>query len=47
MMKHFFTLLIIMSSSLAMAQTTVQGTVVDTDGQPIPNANVVMVGKAE
>ena len=33
--------------SLTYAQTTVQGTVVDENNEPIPGTNVVLVGKAE
>ncbi len=32
---------------ISYAQTTVQGTVVDENNEPIPGANVVLVGKAE
>src|SRR5690606_37054756 len=41
----FFSLLLF--GMYGQAQTTVQGKVVDANGQPVPGANVVLVGKAE
>ena len=35
------------SGTFAFAQTTVQGKVVDQNGQPVANANIVVVGQSE
>ena len=35
------------SGAFAFAQTTVQGKVVDQNGQPVANANIVVVGQSE
>ena len=40
----FFSLLLV--ANLAMSQTTVKGTVVDQNDQPVPGANIVIQGKA-
>ncbi len=44
-MKHFVSLLILISISLATAVAqSVRGTVVDTNGEPVPGASVVVTG---
>jgi TonB-linked SusC/RagA family outer membrane protein len=44
-MKHFVSLLILISISLATAVAqSVRGTVVDTSGEPVPGASVVVTG---
>ena len=45
LMKHFVSLLILISISLATAVAqSVRGTVVDTSGEPVPGASVVVTG---
>ena len=45
LMKHFVSLLILLSISLATAVAqSVRGTVVDTNGEPVPGASVVVTG---
>ena len=45
LMKHFVSLLILISISLATAVAqSVRGTVVDTNGEPVPGASVVVTG---
>ena len=46
-MRRLMILSLMLFGSLTYAQTTVQGTVVDENNEPIPGANVVLVGKAE
>ncbi|MBD3862443.1 TonB-dependent receptor [Olleya marilimosa] len=43
-MKPFFTLLILLVSLITQAQTTISGTVIDTNKQPILGANVYLKG---
>ena len=43
-MKSFFTLLILLVSLYTQAQTTISGTVIDTNKQPILGANVYLKG---
>ena len=43
-MKKLLTLIIVFASTLIWAQTKVSGTVTDTDGQPLPGANIVLDG---
>ena len=43
-MKPFFTLLILLVSLFTQAQTTISGTVIDTNKQPILGANVYLKG---
>ena len=45
-MKKVLLLSLLMLGSIAFAQTTVEGKVVDQNDSPIPGANVVIVGKA-
>ncbi|MCL6267480.1 TonB-dependent receptor [Flagellimonas myxillae] len=46
-MRRLMILSLLLFGSLTYAQTTVQGTVVDENNDPIPGTNVVLVGKAE
>ncbi len=46
-MKRLIVLSLLLLSTISYAQTTVQGKVVDEKNEPIPGANVVLVGKAE
>jgi outer membrane receptor protein involved in Fe transport len=47
-MKNFFFVLFVLAGwTTALGQTTVRGKVVDANSEPIPGANVVVVGKAE
>ncbi|PQJ16397.1 TonB-dependent receptor [Aureicoccus marinus] len=47
-MKNFFMVLFVLAGwTSAFGQTTVRGKVVDANNEPIPGANVVIVGKAE
>ncbi|WP_188652131.1 TonB-dependent receptor [Yeosuana aromativorans] len=43
-MKTIFPILLMLFCGLANAQTTITGSVVDDSGQPIPGANVIVVG---
>ena len=46
-MRTLLLLLGFISGTFAFAQTTVQGKVVDQNGQPVANANIVVVGQSE
>ena len=46
-MKNLVAALFLLMGITLSAQTTVTGTVVDQDGNPVPSANVVVVGLAE
>ncbi|MEX0361174.1 MAG: carboxypeptidase-like regulatory domain-containing protein, partial [Allomuricauda sp.] len=46
-MRRLVILSLMLFGCLSYAQTTVQGTVVDENNEPIPGTNVVLVGKAE
>ncbi|WP_127018787.1 TonB-dependent receptor [Flagellimonas beolgyonensis] len=46
-MKRLMFISLMLIGMVATAQTTVQGKVVDANNEPIPGANVVLVGKAE
>ncbi|MEX0312549.1 MAG: carboxypeptidase-like regulatory domain-containing protein, partial [Allomuricauda sp.] len=46
-MRRLVILSFMLFGYLTYAQTTVQGTVVDENNEPIPGTNVVLVGKAE
>lgn len=46
-MRRLFSISLMLFGIVSYAQTTVQGTVVDEKNEPIPGANVVLVGKAE
>ncbi|MFM1807880.1 MAG: hypothetical protein RLZZ242_605, partial [Bacteroidota bacterium] len=46
-MRKLLLLIGFISSAYAFAQTTVQGKVVDQNGQPVANANIVVVGQSE
>ncbi len=45
-MRKVFFIPLLLLGSIALAQTTITGTVVDQNNEPIPGANVVIVGKA-
>ena len=47
MMKKLILVLSILSSAFALAQTSVNGKVVDQNGAPVANANIIVVGQAE
>lgn len=46
-MKKLLLLLGFVTSTIAFSQTTVSGKVVDQNGQPVANANIVVVGQSE
>ncbi|WP_108422531.1 TonB-dependent receptor [Flagellimonas amoyensis] len=46
-MKRLMFIFLMLIGIVSHAQTTVQGKVVDVNSQPIPGANVVLVGKSE
>ncbi|MEM7484512.1 MAG: TonB-dependent receptor [Bacteroidota bacterium] len=46
-MRRLMILSLMFFGAVSYAQTTVQGTVVDESNEPIPGANVILVGKAE
>jgi len=46
-MKRLMAISLMLLGIVSYAQTTVQGKVVDENNQPVPGANVVLVGKAE
>jgi len=46
-MKKLLLFLGLVTSTIAFAQTTVSGKVVDQNGQPVANANIVVVGQSE
>jgi len=46
-MKKLFFIFPLLFSAALFAQTTVKGKVVDQDGNPVPSANVLLLGKAE
>ncbi len=46
-MKTFFQFLFLLGFSISFAQTTVTGSVTDDSGQPLPGANVVVVGTSQ
>lgn len=46
-MRRLFSISLMLFGIVTYAQTTVQGTVVDENNEPIPGANVVLMGKAE
>jgi len=46
-MRRLFSISLMLFGIVAYAQTTVQGKVVDENNEPIPGANVVLMGKAE
>ncbi|WP_431162330.1 TonB-dependent receptor [Flagellimonas beolgyonensis] len=46
-MKRLMFISLMLIGMVATAQTTIQGKVVDANNEPIPGANVVLVGKAE
>ena len=43
-MKTFLSIVLLFFCSLTYAQTTISGTVVDDSGQPLPGANIIVVG---
>ena len=43
-MKKLLTLIFVFASTMMWAQTQVSGTVTDSDGQPLPGANIVLDG---
>ncbi len=43
-MKSIFSILLLLCFGVTLAQTTVSGTVLDDSNQPIPSANVIIVG---
>lgn len=45
-MRTILMLALVMFGAASFAQTTINGTVVDENGEPIPGANIVIVGKA-
>ena len=45
--KTFLTLAFSMIATLAFAQSTITGTVLDEDGNPVPGANIVVQGTTE
>jgi hypothetical protein len=47
MMKKLILVLSILSSAFALAQTSVNGKVVDQNGAPVANANIIVVGQSE
>ncbi|KAB7528395.1 TonB-dependent receptor [Flagellimonas olearia] len=46
-MRRLFSISLMLFGIVTYAQTTVQGKVVDENNEPIPGANVVLMGKAE
>jgi len=46
-MKNFIVAFFVMLGGFTFAQTTVSGKVVDNNGDPVPSANVIVVGKSE
>lgn len=46
-MKNLILAFFVMLGGLSYAQTTVSGKVIDDSGQPVPSANVIVVGKSE
>ena len=46
-MKKLLLLFGFVTSTVAFAQTTVSGKVLDQNGQPVANANIVLVGQSE
>ena len=46
-MKTFFQFLFLLGFSISFEQTTVKGSVTDDSGQPLPGANVVVVGTSQ
>ncbi|MDB4292004.1 TonB-dependent receptor [Maribacter sp.] len=46
-MKTILLLPLLLFGTLAFAQTTVTGNVVDENNEPVPGANIIIVGKAE
>ena len=47
MMKKLILVLSILSSAFALAQTSVSGKVVDQNGAPVANANVIVAGQSD
>lgn len=47
MMKRLMFISLMLLGVISYAQTTIQGKVVDENNEPVPGANVVLVGKAE
>lgn len=47
LMKNLILAFFVMLGGLSYAQTTVSGKVIDDSGQPVPSANVIVVGKSE
>jgi outer membrane receptor protein involved in Fe transport len=45
-MKSIFSILLLFCFGITIAQTTISGTVLDDSSQPIPSANVIIVGTA-
>ncbi|WP_375238121.1 TonB-dependent receptor [Aurantibacter sp.] len=45
-MKSIFSILLLFCFGITVAQTTISGTVLDDSSQPIPSANVIIVGTA-
>ncbi|WP_100611156.1 TonB-dependent receptor [Confluentibacter lentus] len=43
-MKTFFSVLLLFLFGLSYSQTTISGTVIDDSGQPIPGANIIVIG---
>ena len=46
-MKKLILVLSILSSAFALAQTSVSGNVVDQNGDPVANANIIVVGQSD
>ena len=45
--KTFLTLIFSLIASLAIAQTTINGTVVDENNDPVPGVNIVVQGTTD
>ena len=43
-MKTIFPILLLFFSSISYSQTTISGTVTDENSQPIPGANIIVIG---
>ncbi|OIQ29951.1 MAG: hypothetical protein BM564_04045 [Bacteroidetes bacterium MedPE-SWsnd-G2] len=43
-MKNIFSIFLLLTCAITFAQTTVKGTVTDETGQPLPGANIIVVG---
>jgi len=43
-MRTFFSILLLFFYGISYSQTTISGTVTDDSGQPLPGANIIVVG---